>query len=457
MKTKAKIISSLLVFVLTLSAFNVFTPMIAGAIDDAKTEWALERSLENSENCVDFIEENFSRVVSEYNAAHQENGLVCCATSIEGRSQIYITDSDKYGIYLDFDGNNGYLLVTENYLLYEFEPQGDLSYLKNVELAYYSSFDGFMYLDEETNTLERYEYVDTSSVLLDSSVSVSESQSVGSSASSSGKDDKGYIYNIDEYVNYYYPEYECVERYMATNYQFINQYGTSVIVRYKDGAPYYSENNCVINSTYSMMNDWRRRGMYTWLPSGTINYRSDVFNDAQYKKYKELYGDEWESNQLHLDAIPELYMELREYAIDCGYEPKCGMQFADIATMVNRVGASRGYRLSMLSSSTFNDDIQNLLKNNKTCLITTTNGTVYKNHAMALFGYVKYEYTSGWWIFATTETKYFFVVDDGHHWEGNTTFISNFNGVNTPACYFDPNTSDNPTVSFYYLANFLSN
>ena len=132
MKTKAKIISSLLVFVLTLSAFNVFTPMIASAIDDAKTEWALERSLENSENCVDFIEENFSRVVSEYNSANQENGLVCCATSIEGRSQIYIADSDKYGIYLDFDGNNGYLLVTENYLLYEFEPQGDLSYLKNV-------------------------------------------------------------------------------------------------------------------------------------------------------------------------------------------------------------------------------------------------------------------------------------------------------------------------------------
>lgn len=113
-----------------LSALSTLTPLVASAAETLSKNYELELSLENSEECVEFIEENFSQVISEYNLAHPEEDVLCAATSIEGSAQIYITDLGKYGIYLDFDNDNGYLLVTEKYHLYEFDP---------VPLTYYFS------------------------------------------------------------------------------------------------------------------------------------------------------------------------------------------------------------------------------------------------------------------------------------------------------------------------------
>lgn len=62
----------------------------------------------------DFIEDNFDKVVSEYNLASDTKWN---ANSIENKFEILIDDINEkyYGEFLDFDGENGYAVVGSDY------------------------------------------------------------------------------------------------------------------------------------------------------------------------------------------------------------------------------------------------------------------------------------------------------------------------------------------------------
>lgn len=445
MKIWLKTMSAFLAVAILLSLTSVLSPT---AVNAAEIN-SLEESLVNSESCVEFIEENFERVISEYNAAHTD-AIECKATSIEGRTLIYLTDVNKYGFYLDFNDDNGYLLVTEDYTLYEFEPIGELEYLKGVESAFYNSFDGFMYCDLETGCLERYVYLDTSSQNIggvDATLSVAqrvEENNAHDGQHSDGGDGK--IYDIDAYVADAYPEYEYVGRHIIPNYQWIYQWNTSVY-QSDDG----SEGNCVINATYSMMNNWISRGRYTSLPTGTTNYNNLLTSDELYNPYGNGTRGTWRANSTStLRVMPTLYLELREYAIDYGYLPDAGMQSKYIIKMVENVAADHGYSINMASSSSFTN-AKSELNANRACVLSVGGSSTFGNHAMGLYGYVEYSYTSGWWIFESTKTAYFYVVDDGHMYKRNDSNYSyTSGGVTYPVSYFDPNTDANPSLTFFY-------
>ena len=454
MKKRFRVVSLFMLAVMLVSTLSIFTPIVSSSAEANIIQKDLEDSLINCEQCVEFIENNFSQVIFEYNNAHEDTGLQCNATSIEGQTLILLTDFNRYGIFLDFDGSNGYMLVTEGYTLYEFEPQGDLPYLKGVTLAYYNSFDGFMYLDTETGLLEKYDYVDKTSELYGGLGTEATAEDVlyGAAGQPSDVNGDGKIYDIDSYVAAVYPNYVYQDRYIITDYQFIYQDDTSVYKRYS-GGKIYTEGNCVINATYSMMNDWYRRGRFQWLPSGTTNYATLVTSDRLYSTYGTGTYNGWTTNSYYtLSHMPTLYLELRDYAIDYGYNPVNGMSSNYIIDMVERVASSRGYTFNMVKTSSFNSNVRYQLDTNHACVISVNGSSTFNNHSMGLFGYVHYTYTSGWWIFATTKDKYFYVVDDGHSYKkGDSNYSYNFIGVNTPVCYFDPNTSAKPSLSFFYL------
>ncbi|MBQ9071461.1 MAG: hypothetical protein IJY23_08995 [Clostridia bacterium] len=454
MKTKIKLICIMLTLVMVMSLFSVFNPLIASALTQKSQEQELENSLENSEDCLEFIKENFSKVISEYNKSNISENL-CKATYIESQTKVHMTDINKYGFYLDFDGNNGYLLITADYHLYEFEPIGELSYLKNVEFAYYNSFDKFMYIDSKTGTLERYDYhfeISENSSAADCSASTLNFNSESADGQDSDGGD-GKIYNIDSYVSDVYPEYEYVSRYIMCGYEWIYQSNTSIYQRVTSDSV-NSEGNCVINAIYSVMNDWYRRGRFQWLPSGTVDYYLILQNDVFYDKYGTNTYNNWTYNYPNrLRKIPALYSELRTYAINYGYIPESGMKSSYIPSMVSDLATSHGYTLNMSSTSSF-ENVKNEIDSNMACVVSVQGSSTFNNHSMGLYGYVKYEYTSGWWIFETTETKYFYVVDDGHSYKkGDDNYTYTFAGVECNVSYFDPNTEAKPTVKFFYLDN----
>lgn len=457
MKKIVRLVSSCVLFALLISSFGIFRPIIASAASDIIAETELEKSLTQSKECASFIETNFSRFIYEYNNNLSESDTKCNATFVEGQTTIMITDLNKYGIYLDFDGNNGYVVVTSNYQLFEFEPLGDLEYLKTAEIAYYNSFDKFMYVDVESGSLERYNYTDNSQeyggVVYDFTSEYENAADPGDENAQALTGDGG-IFDIDTYVSSNYPEFVYDSRYIIPGYEWIYQSDNSVYRRITENGR-FTEGNCVINATYSMMNDWHNKGRFPWLPTGTIDYSLQVENDPFFDVYSNGTHNGWVvKNNNEISEMASLYMELREYAIEYGYNMESGMQYARIIDMVGRVASSRGFTLNVSRTSSF-QAIENQIDNNRACLIAVTNSSTYHNHAMGLYGYVKYTHTTGWWIFTTTETKYFYVVDDGHDYKRDNLerHEYNLNGVISYVTYFDPNTSANPTVSFYYLAD----
>ena len=65
----------------------------------------------DSTSAVEYVTNNFEEFISEYNKLELED---CNATSIEYQTEIYINDYDVNGHYIDFNGNNGFCVVTDD-------------------------------------------------------------------------------------------------------------------------------------------------------------------------------------------------------------------------------------------------------------------------------------------------------------------------------------------------------
>lgn len=87
----------------------------------------------NYEDCVsiiNFIDDNLEQFKEEYNETVEDN-LFLNANGIEYSSVIYLVKDENYGAYIDFDGENGYVVVTGNYKIYDMQVNGDLDFLRS--------------------------------------------------------------------------------------------------------------------------------------------------------------------------------------------------------------------------------------------------------------------------------------------------------------------------------------
>lgn len=58
------------------------------------------------------------------------------AESVEFRCEVFIIEKSKYASYLDFNDNNGYLLIADNYDLLTYSFTGQLPYFSDYIVAY---------------------------------------------------------------------------------------------------------------------------------------------------------------------------------------------------------------------------------------------------------------------------------------------------------------------------------
>ncbi|MDE5767599.1 MAG: hypothetical protein K2H56_03545 [Malacoplasma sp.] len=92
----------------------------------------------------DFIENNFQTFVSSYNESVEDSNLLLNATHVESKKSVTNLDDNSQAIYLDFNDDNGYALIGNNYLILDFATTGDLYYLKDVDNLLFTQADGFM-------------------------------------------------------------------------------------------------------------------------------------------------------------------------------------------------------------------------------------------------------------------------------------------------------------------------
>ncbi len=100
------------------------------------------------------VGDDLASIVAGYNKLYENANWA--ASEIEYSSLVFLIEDNEYGIYLDFDADNGYAVVTTDKKIYGLEPRGDLEYLRDEREVYYSYIDGFMYVDENER-LQKYE------------------------------------------------------------------------------------------------------------------------------------------------------------------------------------------------------------------------------------------------------------------------------------------------------------
>jgi len=405
----------------------------------------LSMSLRVSQEKSEYIQENLEKVGEHYNqSSNAEETGPFTATSVEFTKPVYLTDKNEYAVYMDFNDDCGYLLVDKDNILYEFSVTGDNAELQCIDEIYYNEFDGFLYFDNETQTYQRIEQ--------------SLEQQLDMQGEYNGQDGNGdgKIYNIEEYVSNRYGNYsrDYSDWYVLDEFVFHNQYDTSVYVQQKSNG-LYSEGNCVLNATYSMMCDWQSKKILRNLPTNKVDYSTRVKNDKLYSPFGDGTYSNWRTNSnYYLSNMPQLYLDIRAYAIDYGYKNE-SFYFSDVIKLAQNTATKYGYSITMKQSSSFGD-AKGSLRSGKALLIGVNNSATYGNHGMTVIGYIKYTYKSGWWIFSSTKTAYFFAVDDCH---GNADENKFVNRLHTSAdtlteksyraVWYDPNAGASNTYVYY--------
>ena len=390
----------------------------------------------NCNKLVSFITEHLSEFKEEYNKLNEE---VLEAVGIEGYSLVYIIDAESYGVYIDFNEDNGYLVSSFTFDLYALETKGDIEYLKNVDFTYYSVIDGFLY--HNGTSYQKY-------------FKERETEMVYGYKGQSGSGE-GAIYDINSYVGDRYPSYNLEEihqkAFIEGVYISTNMLRTSYYIKRisTDGGYTYdeleTESNCALTADYNVMSSWKQMGFYNEFPIKTF-YRDmseKITSDPNYEKYGTGVGGPgtasyWTTNyETILKNMPELYYYCNYYATRAkNYTPESGLtteQAKDV--FIFCTSQYNGGTIYPRRSTNFADVMTSLQNGQAVFMGVSGSKTFGGDHAVALLGYYKYTYKSGVWIFAQTKTAYFYIIDDGQI---------------EAVTYFDPNCNSKLSYEFIY-------
>ncbi len=392
-------------------------------------------------------------IVSGYNDT-EESDSEWSASSIEYYAPAYIVEDEEYGVYFDFDGDNGYAVIKPDKTIYGLNTRGDLANLRESDVdLYYSYIDGFMFkaADGELLQFVMPEYDNSDYVSGNTGTVVYP----GQSEAGDGKINPAYI---DQYVIKRYPLdfYEKRNLNMSIGYNCVTQYETSYYVKcYADSNKKpsgwtVSEGNCVLHAMYNVMRSWDKAAYVSLDSTKTHDLRTNikqdpyymVFSNSTFLREKDPVDDKhtyykWETNSdNYLQYMPKLYSEIRDFALKRNYTVD-GYYFKYIPETMEYVANVTHDNDITVKRTTKPSDVFNSINKHRSCVMGINDSSTYGNHAVAVMGY--YSYYKEVYVSKDYTNKvyhYFYLIDDG--WRGDLQV-------------FDPNTSANPSLEFFYL------
>ncbi|MBR5900521.1 MAG: hypothetical protein IKZ38_03900, partial [Clostridia bacterium] len=258
-----KFLTLLLSAIIMFASINLLFFNKKSALAESNT-WTYSDCIEVS----DFIKDNFTRFVSEYNKT-VNNGEILKATHVEYNSIIWLADKDNYGAFIDFNGANGYVVVDGNYTIYEFVVDGDYELLRTTPNLSYTQLDGFM-CDDINDSVQKLNIGGQVNQSDDTLLVTSEHPYQELPGDGTIKTDC-----IDEYVREHYNKYSFSAEYsqMRTTFPYKLQEATSYYIKQylPPNVMTYTEGNCALNATYMALRSWKQYGHIANLSSATIN------------------------------------------------------------------------------------------------------------------------------------------------------------------------------------------
>lgn len=417
---------------------------------------ALETAIDVAET-EEFLEKNFSRFVDEYNKSYGDRPLD--ASSAEYTKEVFILDDGLYGLYVDFDGDCGYMVIASGNIICELQTEGDLPGLREEDTLLYSRADSFVSFDSD-GILQKMFPCDEDAADMSPAVRAAESTSSGSS--SVAEDGKIQSDEIDEYVSENYPDYayEAGNEALETDFDCSLMEETSYYLRYSCSSTgsftgtSYTEGNCSLNAMYNVMRSWAKESLISGISyDDTLNIWMNIESDPLYRKYGDgdLECDDegnyyiWQTNAhkfpntsvYYLSVMPELYANIRAYAIENhDYTPVSGYSVSNVPkTMESVAEDSYGVTIDVKKTSSVSKAIA-ATDGGQASYLSISGSSTYGNHGVAMIGYREYTCTTELWVFTLVDSIYFYQIADGWH---------------SDARYFDPNTDAEPTLKFCIL------
>lgn len=335
------------------------------------------------ETVANFIIENINLFVEEYNEQLEEDLTQFEASSCEKMIPVYVVTIEEEGIYIDFDGDNGYMIILDDYEVIAFETSGDIDYIKELEYTYYSIYDGFLYIDNDN-----YVPYDFQEITENEWEEFYQIEMQGSYAGQESGTD-GEIVDTDAYVaDRYGNGYTVYDENKLIGYKYVTQGALSIY--FKNGTD--SEGNCSLASIYSLMNYLQRSGKYPDLPSSSSYVKYYATSDSFYSKYAN------DDTYVIKSPVvwPELYLKVRNYAVkNYGYEVD-GTNPFNIETIIKEVGKEYGYTLSTnhILVWTYEAQVVDEIDAGYPIIWNMANSSTYNSHTAVVTGYKTYRKTT---------------------------------------------------------------
>lgn len=181
--------------------------------------------------------------------------------------------------------------------------------------------------------------------------------------------------------------------------------------------------------------------------SQTEDINTSILSDRLYATYgkgtktgKDKYGEfVWKKNDYYrLSNMPVLYSNIRSYALNHGYSPLDGYSRSNVAATMEYVANFLYDNNLDVEHTTEVSTVMAKIFSNRCSYLSISGSSSYTNHAVAVIGYYTFsKETKINTSYSIMEYKYFYEIADGWNYTSQV---------------FDPNTSANPKLNFYYLA-----
>ena len=370
-------------------------------------------------DAIEYIVNNVDTLAEVYAQLHPDSDEVFEGQSVEFMLPVAIVSTDSVGTYIDFDGENGYMVVQGNNEVIAWEVAGDLTYLKDLESTYFSIVDGFGYLDGGSFILYETNAVDQESMVVDSSYQ-------GQQVAGDGTIIAPEQYMVDRYDSHY--QLISVD-FLNYTFQYVNQMDYS-FYRTASGA---SEGNCALSSMFALLNYLGLSGKCN-LPSIDDTHRYYCTIDPFY----EIYADDPDYNVQTSLLLPELYYTVRQYAINPFCYETYGLETAYIDDIIEMAAEhySNNVDATVRSLGNFDSHVVSELAQDDPVIIVVSNSTTYGNHAMVVTGYHVYRKTTT--ILGIDFHDYVYLLRVNDNWLSDEGSLSDDEPLTlTGARYFD--------------------
>ncbi len=359
-----------------------------------------------------FIVNNLEKFISEYNKSKSENGIDgpdWLASSVERTAKGINIDDNSDCIYLDFNDDNGYVLVGKNYEILDRSISGDLEFAKDADCLYWSSYDGFVYLEEDDDNEKHYVSYEATFLNNDELKEIAFQGYPGQVKEFSDGSDG--IEDISPYMEARYGKGWSLspdESKTIYNYQNVNQ---------DDYAVDLGEGNCTLSAYFGIFRYLHDYGGFNQLPMETTT----IYSVSSSNVSKE---------------VPKTYACLRENAMEYGYTNySSAWTSRNMDTWGRKTLFDFGYKdkwyktlIKMYVLWSFGQQVVKNINLGYPVMWNQARGN-YNCHSMVCKGYKTYKKTSGWFIFSHTEKKHFMVINN--NWENDRDYYIDFDGYSS--------------------------